>query len=123
MIDLVDGQPVPSGVVLTAAAAVKFFKPARAWLDSIWFVTPPASDVAPRPADKFTLGGIVKYQIDAARVPTDSRLAIAIVSAATVDGYGPRVPIYDSHYRHRGIRDGVNETEVAGSAHGGEGAG
>src|SRR5258708_36596718 len=115
MMDLVAGQPVPSGVVLTAAAEVKFFKPARARLDSIWFVTPPASDVAPRPADKFTLGGIVKYQIDAARVPTDSGLAIAIVSAATVDGYGPSIPIYDSHYRHTGITYGVHEPKDAAS--------
>jgi P2-related tail formation protein len=116
MIDLVDGQAVPSGVVLMAAAAVRFFKPARAWLDSIWFVTPSVSDLAPKPADKFTLTGIVKYQIDAARVPTDTALAIAIVSAATVDAYGPSVPIYDSHYRHSGITYGVNEPRVADSA-------
>jgi P2-related tail formation protein len=116
MINLVNGQAVPSGVVSTAAAAVNFFKPARAWLDSIWFVTPPVSDVAPKPADRFTLGGIVKYQIDAARIPTDFGLAIAIVSAATVDGYGPSVPIYDSHYRHSGITYGVNEPRVADSA-------
>src|SRR5216684_4333928 len=116
MINLVNGQAVPSWVVSTAAAAVKFFKPARAWLDSIWFVTPPASDVAPKPSDRFTLGGIVKYQIDAGRVPTDSGLAIAIVSAATVDAYGPSVPIYDSHYRHSGITYGVNEHRVADSA-------
>jgi P2-related tail formation protein len=116
MIDLIDGQNVPSGAVSTAAAAVNFFKPARAWLDSIWFVTPPASDVAPKPSDKFTLGGIVQYQIDAARAPTDGGLAIAIVSAAIVDAYGPSAPIYDSHYRHSGITYGVNEPKVADSA-------
>ncbi len=116
MIDLIDGQGVASGAISTAAAAVNFFKPARAWLDSIWFVTPPASDVAPKPSDKFTLGGIVQYQIDAARVPTDGGLAIAIVSAAIVDAYGPSVPIYDSHYRHSGMTYGVNEPEVADSA-------
>lgn len=116
MIDLIDGQAVPSGAVSTAAAAVNFFKPERAWLDSIWFVTPPASDVAPKPSDKFTLGGIVQYQIDAAHVPTDGGLTIAIVSAAIVDGHGPSVPIYDSHYRHSGITYGVNEPEVADSA-------
>jgi len=33
----VNGLAVASGVVSTAAAAVNFFKPARAWLDSIWF--------------------------------------------------------------------------------------
>jgi P2-related tail formation protein len=116
MIDLVDGQNVPSGAVATAAAAVKFFKPARAWLDSIWFVTPPVSDVAPTPSDIFTLGGVVQYQIDAANVPTDAGLTIAIVSAAIVDGYGPAAPIYDGHYRHSGITYGVNEPEVADSA-------
>ncbi len=116
MIDLVDGQSVASGVVSTAAAAVNFFKPARAWLDSIWFVTPPVSDVGPTPSDEFTLGGIVQYQIDAARVPGDGGLAIAIVSAAIVDAYGPIMPIYDSHYRHSGITYGVNEPEVADCA-------
>jgi P2-related tail formation protein len=116
MINLVNGQAVPSGVVSTAAAAVNFFKPARAWLDSIWFVTPPVSEVAPKPSDRFTLGGIFQYQIDAGRVPTDSGLAIAIASAAMVDTYGPSVPIYDSHYRHSGITYGVNEPRVADSA-------
>jgi P2-related tail formation protein len=116
MINLVNGQAVPNAVVSTAAAAVKFFKPERAWLDSIWFVTPPGSDVAPKPSDRLTLGGIVQYQIDAGRVPTDSALAIAIVSAATVDTYGPSIPIYDSHYRHSGITYGVNEPRVADSA-------
>lgn len=116
MIDLIEGQNVASGVVATAAAAVKFFKPARAWLDSIWFVTPPVADVAPMPADEFTFGGIVQYQIDAARIPSDSALAIAIVSAAIVDAHGPCMPIYDSHYRHSGITYGVDEPEVADSA-------
>jgi P2-related tail formation protein len=116
MIDLVDGQSVASGAASTAAAAVNFFKPARAWLDSIWFVTPPAMDAAPTPADELTLGGIVQYQIDAVRIPSDSGLAIAIVSAAMVDGYGPAAPNYDSHYRHSGITYGVNEPRVADSA-------
>ena len=116
MIDLIDGQGVPSGAASTAAAAVNFFKPARAWLDSIWFVTPPASDAAPTPADIFTLSGIVQYEIDAVHIPSDGGLAIAIASAAIVDGYGPAAPIYDGHYRHSGITYGVNEPEVADSA-------
>ena len=116
MIDLVDGQSVASGAASTAAAAVNFFKPARAWLDSIWFVTPPALDAAPTPADELTLGGIVQYQIDAVHIPSDDGLAIAIVSAAMVDGYGPAAPNYDSHYRHSGITYGANEPEVADSA-------
>jgi len=116
MIDLIEGQRVPSGAASTTAAAVNFFKPARAWLDSIWFVTPPASDAAPTPADKFTLGGIVQYEIDGVHIPSDAGLAIAIGSAPIVDGYGPAAPIYDRHYRHSGITYGVNEPKVADSA-------
>ena len=62
MIDLAAGQGVSTGAASTAAAAVNFFKPARAWLDSIWFVAPPISDAGPVPSDKLTLGGIAKYQ-------------------------------------------------------------
>jgi len=32
----------------TITAAVNFFKPARAWLDSVWFILPPIADDAPR---------------------------------------------------------------------------
>src|SRR5580693_5100038 len=46
----------------TAVAAVNFFKPARAWLDSVWFAVPAISDAGPKPSDKLTLTGIVKYQ-------------------------------------------------------------
>jgi P2-related tail formation protein len=116
MIELRDGQSVPGGAAATAAAAANFFKPARAWLDSIWFVTPPVLEAAPMPADKLTLGGIVQYQIDAVHIPSDDGLAIAIVSAVMVDDYGPAAPIYDRHYRHSGITYGVNEPEVADSA-------
>ncbi len=116
MIDLVAGQGVPSGAASTAAAAVNFFKPARAWLDSIWFVAPAISDAGPAPSDNLTLGGIAQYQIDAAPAPNDDALAFAIGTAPLTDAYGPIVPAYDAHYLHSGITYGANEPAVADSA-------
>jgi P2-related tail formation protein len=113
MINLSAGQEVSGAVVSTAAVAVNFFKPARAWLDSIWFVTPPVSDAGPLPADRLTLGGISKYQLDLAPAPSDSGLAIAIHPAPLGDGYGPIAPVYDGHYKHAGITHGTNEPRVA----------
>jgi hypothetical protein len=116
MIDLGPGQGVSVEAASTATAAVNFFKPARASLDSVWFAVPAISDVGPKPSDKLTLGGIVKYQLDAAPAPNDDALAFAIVTASLTDPHGPIVPVYDSHYRHSGITYGANEPEVADSA-------
>ncbi|HEY9159367.1 phage tail protein [Candidatus Binatus sp.] len=116
MINLAAGQGVPSGAASTAAAAVDFFKPARAWMDSIWFVAPPTSDPGPPPSDNLTLGGIVQYQIDAAPGPNDDALKLAIGTAPMADAYGPIVPTYDAHYLHSGITYGANEPAVADSA-------
>ena len=116
MIDLVAGQGVPTGSASTATAAVDFFKPARSWLDSIWFVPPAISDAGPVPSDRLTLGGIAEYQLDAAPAPNDNALAFAIATAASTDTYGPIVPAYNAHYRHSGITYGANEPAVADSA-------
>jgi P2-related tail formation protein len=116
MIDLAAGQGVSIGVASTAVAAVNFFKPARAWLDSLWFAVPAIIEAGPIPSDKLTLGGIVKYQLDAVRTPDDNALAFAIAMGSLIDGHGPIVPAYDGHYRHSGITYGANEPEVADSA-------
>ena len=116
MIDLAAGQGVSIGAASTAVAAVNFFKPARAWLDSLWFAVPAITDTSPVPSDKLTLGGIVKYQLDAVRAPNDNALGFAIAMASLIDAHGPIVPAYDGHYRHSGITYGVNEPEIVDSA-------
>ncbi|MGA7870163.1 MAG: phage tail protein [Candidatus Binatus sp.] len=116
MIDLAAGQGVSIGAASTASAAVNFFKPARAWLDSLWFAVPAISDVGPAPSDRLTLGGIAEYQLDAAPAPSDNALALAVATASLTDAYGPIVPAYDGHYLHSGITYGVNEPAVADSA-------
>ncbi len=116
LIDLVDGQSVSIDAASTASTAVTFFKPARSWLDSIWFVVPAISDAGPVPSDRLTLGGIVQYQVDAAAAPNDNALALAITPAPLTDTYGPIAPAYDAHYLHSGITYGANEPAVADSA-------
>jgi P2-related tail formation protein len=116
VIDLAAGQSVSVADASTAAAAVNFFKPARSWMDSIWFALPAISDAGPIPFDKLTLGGVTKYQLDSAPVPNDSAFAIAITNAPLTDTYGPIVPAYDAHYRHSGITHGANQPRVADSA-------
>ncbi len=116
LIDLVDGQSVSIDAASTASTAVTFFKPARSLLDSIWFVVPAISDAGPVPSDRLTLGGIVKYQVDAAPAPNDAALEFAIATASSTDAYGPIVPAYNAHYRHSGITYGANQPAVADSA-------
>jgi P2-related tail formation protein len=116
LIDLVDGQSVSIDAASTASTAVTFFKPARSWLDSIWFVVPAISDAGPVPSDRLTLSGIVQYQVDAAPAPNDAALTFAIATASSTDAYGPIAPAYNAHYRHSGITYGANQPAVADSA-------
>jgi len=116
MIELAAEQAVSIGAASTAVAAVNFFKPARAWLDSVWFGVPAMDDEGPTPSDMLTLGGIAEYQLDTAPTPSSDLLALAIATASLADAHGPIVPAYDGHYRHSGITYGVNQPEVADSA-------
>ena len=105
------------GTASTAVGAVNFFKPARAWLDSIWFAVPAITDTGPLPSDKFWSSvESVKYQLNAAPSPNDNALVFAIAMASLIDPHGPMVSAYDGHYRHSGITYGANEPEVADSA-------
>jgi P2-related tail formation protein len=116
MVNLEEGQAVDRGASQMAVSAINFFKPARAWLDSVWFVTPPISDLAPSPRDLLTLGGLVQYQLDAGIDPSDHTLAIAITLTSPADAYPAITPLHDTHYRYSGITYGANEPQVADSA-------
>ena len=103
--NLAAGQTVASGDAARIAAAVNFFKPARAWLDEIVFVAEPLLDLAPAPGD-FT------GTIDAAAVPTD---VIAPTAEPIADLYGPISPRHNRHYYYAGITYGAGEPVVADS--------
>jgi P2-related tail formation protein len=116
MIQLQPGQSIDPSAPDIANATINFFKPARSLLDSLFFVLPPAEDIAPTPVDSLTLGGIATYELDPAPAPSDAALSIAIVLPPAHDLYGPAVPLYSGHYHHSGITYGTNEPTVVDSA-------
>ena len=115
-IHLAPDQSVDSFATPTAIATIDFFKPARSWLDSLWYVVPLTPDAVRAPADRVTLSGIAEYEIDTAPPPSDAALAIHVTLAPFADRYGPAAPLYSAHYRHSGITYGANEPAVADSA-------
>jgi hypothetical protein len=103
-------------VAETIVAAVEFFKPVRAWLDSVWFVLPAIGEAAPVPDDALVVDGIAQAGSDVAPKPSDGTLMIAIAMVGLVDAYGPAAPLYDAHYQHSGITHGEDEPNVADAA-------
>lgn len=115
MIDLGADDSVDAQDVALIEAAVDFFKPARAWLDSVWFILPPLPDDGPVPTDQLNAGGIAQVEIDNAPSATDM-LGLNVTPGPLADQYGPISPLYNDHYRHSGITYGANEPMVADSA-------
>jgi P2-related tail formation protein len=115
MIRLAADQPVGDGDAALITAAVNFFKPARAWLDSVWFILPPIADDAPRPLVRLDAGGIAQIELDTAPGAADG-CALHLMPAPLSDQYGPAAPLYDRHYRHSGITHGANQPTVADAA-------
>jgi P2-related tail formation protein len=115
LIALEANQSVDSSDASLIAAAVDFFKPARAWLDSVWFIVPPLLDDAPVPVVQLNAGGIAQIELDTAPSAADS-FALHFAPAPLVDQYGPAAPLYNAHFRHSGITYGANEPNVADSA-------
>ncbi|HUN58023.1 MAG TPA: phage tail protein [Candidatus Binataceae bacterium] len=107
-IQLAQGQVVAPEDANSAIAAINFFKPMRAWLDSLWFVAAPLADLVQPPLD--TLVSIFS-QADSAPVASDALKAPGwpVADSRTV------APLYDGRYRHTGITYGANEPAVADS--------
>lgn len=105
-IELAPGQVVANESATRAIAAINFFKPVRAWLDSLWFNASPLVDYGQRPADALVS---IFSQVDAVSVPADS-LSAAAWPVADVKVIAP---LYDGRYYHIGISYGANEPAVA----------
>lgn len=116
MVQLEDDSQLNADAIATATDAVNFFKPARSWLDSIWFVEPPAVDVVAAPIDRLTVSGIAEYGLDAVPPPSDAAFSIHVTLPALIDEYAAALPLYSAHYRHSGITYGANEPAIADSA-------
>jgi P2-related tail formation protein len=110
------GQFVGSNAPATIGAVVNFFKPARAWLDSVWFALTPLADSAPSVSDKLTLEGVLQYQLDTVPVARDSGQTLSVTGLRLADAVGPVVPQYNGQYAHSGITYGADEPAVADRA-------
>ncbi|HLW69368.1 MAG TPA: phage tail protein [Candidatus Binataceae bacterium] len=101
-------QPVGAGDPARIIAAVNFFKPVRAYLDSLWLNLAGVKDFTPVPLD--TVVSIFK-QNDNAPAPTDqiSAMAWPVADSKSI------MPTYAKHFYHAGITYGANEPVVADS--------
>jgi Phage tail protein (Tail_P2_I) len=86
-------RPPIAADVSVIAAVFEFFKPARAWLDSVWFVYPATSDaLVPPPSD-------VKGIFDYLSAPSD-RFTVALAAAG--DSYA-FTPTYSGRRQYAGF--------------------
>jgi P2-related tail formation protein len=108
LINLAGGQTVDSNAAARAIAAINFFKPVRAWLDSLWFVAAPIIDVVPAPVD-FLLS--IFSQGDPAPEPNDTIRAPGWPIADTKS----IAPLYNAHFAQTGITYGSDQPAVADS--------
>lgn len=107
-LNLTNGQSVAIIDTVRAIAAINFFKPVRAWLDSLWFVGVPIVDIAPMPQDMVVS---IFSRSDAAPAPTD-----LISAPAWPEGDTKLIaPLYDGHFLHTGVTYGANEPAIADS--------
>jgi P2-related tail formation protein len=105
---LATGQSVVAIDTARIIAAINFFKPVRAWLDSLWFVGVPIIDNAPVPRDSvvsiFSRNDAAPAPIDTIGAPAWPERDIKFIA-----------PFHDGHFLHTGITYGINEPAVADS--------
>jgi P2-related tail formation protein len=107
-LNLSPGQSVETIDMTRAIAAINFFKPVRAWLDSLWFIGVPIADETPMPTDMVVSNF---SRTDDAPVPSDRITA----PAWPVSDTKLIAPLYDAHFLHIGVTYGANEPAVADS--------
>jgi P2-related tail formation protein len=107
-LNLANGQSVAPLDTSRVIAAIDFFKPVRAWLDSLWFVGVPIIDDAPMPQDAVVS---IFSRTDAAPLPKD----VVSAPAWPEDDLKLIAPLYNRHFFHTGVTYGGNEPTVADS--------
>ena len=107
-LSLRSGQPVGISDPGRAIAAINFFKPVRAWLDSLWFLAAPIEQELSTPRDMVVS---IFSRVDTAPRPNDSVDAPAWLLADR----RTLAPRYDRRFYHCGITFGANEPVIADS--------
>jgi hypothetical protein len=107
-LNLGSGQAVAAIDATRAIAAINFFKPVRAWLDSLWFIGVPIADMISAPQDMVVS---IFSRGDPAPPPTDLIGAPGwlVADRKTIN------PLYDGHFYHTGVTYGGNEPAIADS--------
>ncbi len=104
-LNLTTGQAVAPIDTERAIAAIDFFKPVRAWLDSLWFVGTPILDAAPAAQDTivsiFSRTDRAPFADDLIAAPAWPETDVKLIS-----------PVYDAHFLHSGVTYGANEPVV-----------
>lgn len=106
----IEGVAVSGALQSELVEAIAFFKPARCWLDSVWFQEIPQDEPPIAVRDSFTLSAgsnilepalVVRDQVTAPSSPLLDEKQI--------------VPSYNAHFYFAGITYGANEPAVADS--------
>lgn len=108
VLNLQAGQGVGAADPTRVAAAVNFFKPVRALLDSIWFNLQPTLDESPTPSDAVV--SIFSHN-DAAPVAAD----VISGPAWPVADLKGIVALYNRRFYHIGVTYGANQVVAADS--------
>jgi hypothetical protein len=108
-VQLKKGQSAGPGDAQRTIAPINFFKPVRAWLDSLWFEAAPLTDYLAPPADAlvsiFSQHDLVPLASDTLHAPAWPVIDVKVL-----------VPHYDRHFTHSGITYGAKEPAVADAA-------
>ncbi|MGH8013517.1 MAG: phage tail protein [Candidatus Binataceae bacterium] len=108
VIEASSGQEIPAAQSARAIAAINFFKPARAWLDSLWFTLAPVPDFAPTPEEALVS---IYLQRDSLESFGDNVSATAWLLSDTRSV----VPRYNAHFYHSGLTYGAQQEVVVDS--------
>ena len=108
ILNVAGGQGVQPSDVARIASAVAFFKPSRAWLDSIWFELTPVRELRVSISDSVVS---IFSQNDSAPFPLDTPTA----AGWTLNDLKTIAPLHDRRFYYGGISYGVGEPIVADS--------
>ncbi|MGH7057328.1 MAG: phage tail protein [Acetobacteraceae bacterium] len=98
-------SPVTAATQETAVAAINFFKPARCWLDGLWFALPPAGETIPLSETHGVPG-------------QEPPIAITDIFAAPIQPLADTKttePFFDAHFYFSGLTYGADEPAIVDS--------
>lgn len=106
----IGGMEVSGALQSQLVSAISFFKPARCWLDSVWFQEIPRTELPITVMDSFTLSAGPNIL-----EPLCSMRGEIITPAMPLFDRKNITPFYSAHFYHAGITYGASEPAIADS--------